>query len=893
MNDTRSCRPMSTMYSCRLSQLLAALICGWLLATVPAVAQSERPTADTLTRPPLLPSAGDDENDPEIPGPALTIPSSCPVNPTCSPSACVQISPMSPAGDDAAVINACLNACRCVQLVPRTDPATGKVFKKFLLRQPIGVAQGQFQKFRLIGPPPGQPLPVLAVAANACALGKFFNEANDRFAPIIFFNRTTDAVIGADTNAQGFRVKASNLRQSCRNHTLRESFAIDVNNSRNPRISQVHVFGELPARNTDSGGGNIGGIRASFSPGARLIKNRIENIAYAIGDHPTNCETASGVQGIKVADSKNALIDDNDLVHSAFGIALVNENDLTGCNPDGQISCLDKDSSGSVVTNNRIVGASGLQCQIIGDFANGQCAGNLQVQRTNIRCSQGRALRLQGFDGGSPARPVADACVQGNVATSFGGREQQLNGSGLDLSGTVERALIRNNSFDGRCSEAEFIFQPRQTDTRNNILQGNVFLGGPGSFDVNFQSVGGVEVVPDQCGLGRRMMNAGNNQFRTFQFPDRAAPGFCTLPASAIPTPPIKPPVPMMPACPTGAGDTGLPPKPGPATCPAPTMPPPTGGDTTLPTVTVAAPNGGESLTAGQGTTISWQSADDVGVASHEVAYSTNGGSTFVVIAASLPGTQKSFVWLVPNTPTTNARVRVTARDAAGNVQADSSNGAFAIANVAMASQLTATPTSLSFAGTVGGAPQSKTVQIGSTGQPRTFTVSDNASWLTLNPTGGQTPATVNAQVSLASLTAQTYNATITVSSSGVPSLQVPVTLTVSASGGGGGGGGGGTSGLAVSPAALNVNAIQFEDPGPRTLFITSTTGSPLAWSATVTGSFLSVTPASGTTAGSTFVNFQGALGLAPGTYTGSVAVTAPGINPVTIPVALTIRRPS
>ena len=59
--------------------------------------------------------------------------------------------------------------------------------------------------------------------------------------------------------------------------------------------------------------------------------------------------------------------------------------------------------------------------------------------------------------------------------------------------------------------------------------------------------MGGVEVVPDQCGLGRRMMNAGNNQFRTFQFPDRTAPGFCTLPASAIPPPPLKPPVPAMP----------------------------------------------------------------------------------------------------------------------------------------------------------------------------------------------------------------------------------------------------------------------------------------------------------------------------------------------------------
>lgn len=72
-----------------------------------------------------------------------------------------------------------------------------------------------------------------------------------------------------------------------------------------------------------------------------------------------------------------------------------------------------------------------------------------------------------------------------------------------------------------------------------------------------------------------------------------------------------------------------------------------------------------------------------------------------------------------------------------------------------------------------------------------------------------------------------------------------------------------------------------------RTLTIVSS-GAPLAWTATGTASFLSLGSASGTTPGSTFVEVR-VVGLSPGTYTGSVVVSATGGGTVSVPVSVTV----
>lgn len=106
----------------------------------------------------------------------------------------------------------------------------------------------------------------------------------------------------------------------------------------------------------------------------------------------------------------------------------------------------------------------------------------------------------------------------------------------------------------------------------------------------------------------------------------------------------------------------------------------PNGIDTTPPTITVSAPNGGETISANSQVTIKWGSNDDVGVMQHEIVLSTDGGNTFPIpIASGLDGTTQQFLWTVPIAITSQARIRITATDAAGNSTFDISDSDFAI----------------------------------------------------------------------------------------------------------------------------------------------------------------------------------------------------------------------
>jgi hypothetical protein len=101
--------------------------------------------------------------------------------------------------------------------------------------------------------------------------------------------------------------------------------------------------------------------------------------------------------------------------------------------------------------------------------------------------------------------------------------------------------------------------------------------------------------------------------------------------------------------------------------------------DTTPPTVTVTAPNGGENWTINTTHAITWSASDDVGVTSVDISYSTTGaGGTFTAIATGVSNTG-SYNWTVPNTPSTNAFVKVVAHDGAGNTGQDLSDNAFTI----------------------------------------------------------------------------------------------------------------------------------------------------------------------------------------------------------------------
>lgn len=106
---------------------------------------------------------------------------------------------------------------------------------------------------------------------------------------------------------------------------------------------------------------------------------------------------------------------------------------------------------------------------------------------------------------------------------------------------------------------------------------------------------------------------------------------------------------------------------------------PPPPNDTIPPQVTLTAPNGGEKLKTGRAFNITWTATDNVGVVSQSIQLSTDGGKTFATtIVGSLPGTAGSFSWTPPG-PTKAGRVKIIAKDAAGNMGEAVSGGNFKV----------------------------------------------------------------------------------------------------------------------------------------------------------------------------------------------------------------------
>ncbi len=199
---------------------------------------------------------------------------------------------------------------------------------------------------------------------------------------------------------------------------------------------------------------------------------------------------------------------------------------------------------------------------------------------------------------------------------------------------------------------------------------------------------------------------------------------------------------------------------------------------------------------------------------------------------------------------------------------------------------LSVSPTSLSFSGTVGAAnPAARTVAVANTGGGTLpFTASDDASWLSVTPTSGTAPRDLSVTVNTAGLTSGTYTATLRVESEGVdgsPRL-IPVTLTLDPAP---------PPVLSVTPGSLSFAAtVGGATPPAQNLAIANTGSGTLSFTTSDNAPWLAVSPASGTAPSTASVSVS-AAGLTPGTYNGAVTVTAAGANgsPATIPVTLVV----
>jgi beta-lactamase superfamily II metal-dependent hydrolase len=96
--------------------------------------------------------------------------------------------------------------------------------------------------------------------------------------------------------------------------------------------------------------------------------------------------------------------------------------------------------------------------------------------------------------------------------------------------------------------------------------------------------------------------------------------------------------------------------------------------------LTVTAPNGGESWAGGSTQNITWSSS---GVSNVKLEYTLDNGTSWTVIASSVASSTGSYAWRVPNTASTQARVR--ASDAQNGTPIDTSNAVFTLTTSAPA----------------------------------------------------------------------------------------------------------------------------------------------------------------------------------------------------------------
>ena len=286
--------------------------------------------------------------------------------------------------------------------------------------------------------------------------------------------------------------------------------------------------------------------------------------------------------------------------------------------------------------------------------------------------------------------------------------------------------------------------------------------------------------------------------------------------------------------------------------------------------------------------------------AAKSLAISSSGAALNYTVASSA-------AWLTASAAsgTTPGSLNITANPAGlaagtynGNITITSSGASnspqtvpvtFVVSPAAVLPTLTSAPSSLSFAFTMGGtAPAAKSLAISSSSAALNYTVASSATWLTSSAASGTTPGSLNITANPAGLAAGTYNGNITITSSGAANSPqtVPVTFVVTAA----------TPAptLTASPKAL---AFAYQSgssaPGSQTISMTSS-GSALSYTAAASGgSWLSVTPASGTTPGSASVSVSPAS-LAAGTYNGTITLTAAGASngPQTVAVTLVVTAP-
>jgi predicted secreted protein len=206
-------------------------------------------------------------------------------------------------------------------------------------------------------------------------------------------------------------------------------------------------------------------------------------------------------------------------------------------------------------------------------------------------------------------------------------------------------------------------------------------------------------------------------------------------------------------------------------------------------------------------------------------------------------------------------------------------------------SQISFWPESLSFTAVEGGSnPVIKMLDIWNSGiGTLNWTLSDDAAWLSENPTGGNSTSihdTVALSVNITGMSAGDYSANINITSPGVNNSPqvVPVSLHISSP----------TLEISFSPESLSFTAVEGGSaPANQTLEIWNSGGERRDWSLSDDAAWLSESPTSGSSKGEhdTAAVSVDIAGMSAGDYSANITITSPGASnsPQVVPVSLHI----
>jgi uncharacterized membrane protein len=192
------------------------------------------------------------------------------------------------------------------------------------------------------------------------------------------------------------------------------------------------------------------------------------------------------------------------------------------------------------------------------------------------------------------------------------------------------------------------------------------------------------------------------------------------------------------------------------------------------------------------------------------------------------------------------------------------------------APELFFTPDALTFTVEEGETTSSQTTVLGTTDGSVSYAISDDADWLDVSPTSGDTPDTLTVSIAAAGLTPGTYTATITATASGYTDDTVDVTLTVTA-----------VPELVFAPDVLSFT-VEENGTTPSQSTDLGTTDGSVSYAISDDADWLDVSPTSGDTPDTLTVSIA-AAGLTPGTYTATITATASGYTDDTVDVTLTV----